>query len=215
MRNRITFLLGLATVLYGRGVVIDRIAVVVGKHAIKSSEIDRDLRAAGFLNREPLSLSPEAKRKAAERLIDQTVIRDEITNGRYAQAGQGEADTLLQHLRQDRFGGSDSRLQAELSKYGLTPDQLRTQLRWQLRVLRFIDQRFRPGVLVTDEEVRAYFDQHASDLERQYGQNSSFEALEPKIRESLEGERVNQSFIAWLEQARKRNRIEYRQEAFQ
>jgi hypothetical protein len=215
MRNRITFLLGLATVLYGRGVVIDRIAVVVGKHAIKSSEIDRDLRAAGFLNREPLSLSPEAKRKAAERLIDQTVIRDEITNGRYAQAGQGEADTLLQHLRQDRFGGSDSRLQAELSKYGLTPDQLRTQLTWQLRVLRFIDQRFRPGILVTDEEVRAYFDQHASDLKRQYGQNSSFEALEPKIRESLEGERVNQSFITWLEQARKRNRIEYRQEAFQ
>src|SRR5262249_8524198 len=123
--------------------------------------------------------------------------------------------TLLQHLRQDRFGGSDSRLQAELSKYGLTPDQLRTQLTWQLRVLRFIDQRFRPGILVTDEEVRAYFDQHASDLKRQYGQNSSFEALEPKIRESLEGERVNQSFIAWLEQARKRNRIEYRQEAFQ
>jgi hypothetical protein len=207
--------LGWASALYGAGVVIDRIAVVVGKHAIKSSEIYRDLRATEFLNREPLNFSAEAKRKTAERLIDQAIIRDEIANGGYPPPNRADADAILKQLRQDRFGGSDAGLQKALSVYGLTEEQLQAQLLWQLGVLRFIERRFGPSVLVTDEEVRAYYDQHATDLRRQYPQDSSFRVLEPKIRASLEGERINQSFVEWLDQARKRNRIEYRQGAFQ
>jgi hypothetical protein len=106
-------------------------------------------------------------------------------------------------------------LRAALNAYGITEDQLRAHLLWQLTVIRFIDQRFRPGVLVSDEEVRAYYDQHLADLKRQYPGNNSFEALAPKIRASLEGERINKSFAEWLDQARKRTRIEYREAAFQ
>ena len=47
-----------------------------------------------------------------------------------------------------------------------TEDQLRRYLQWQLTVLRFIDQRFRPGVLVTEEEVRAYYDEHRAELQK-------------------------------------------------
>jgi hypothetical protein len=106
------------------------------------------------------------------------------------------------------------RLRQALSAYGLTEERLRAQLLWQLEVLRFIDQRFRPGVLVTDEEVQTYYNQHRSDLERQYPR-TGFEALEPKIRASIEGDRVNRNFVQWLDRARQQNRIEYRQEAFQ
>jgi peptidyl-prolyl cis-trans isomerase SurA len=122
---------------------------------------------------------------------------------------------LLKQLRQDRFAGSDGRLREALTLYGVTEDQLREQLLWQLEVLRFIDERFRPGLLVTDEEVRAYYDQHRPDLRREYPQANGFEALEQKIRASLEGRRINQNFVQWLDQARKQNRIEYRQGAFQ
>jgi hypothetical protein len=69
-------------------------------------------------------------------------------------------------------------------------------------------------VLVTDEEVRAYYDEHLGELRRQYPQKAEFEALKDKIRETIEGERVNQEFDRWLQEARKRHRIEYRQEAF-
>ncbi|HWC00868.1 MAG TPA: hypothetical protein VG672_29380, partial [Bryobacteraceae bacterium] len=98
---------------------------------------------------------------------------------------------------------------------GLNAGQLQAQLVWQLTVLRFIDQRFRPAVLVTDEEVRAYYDQHLDELRKEKPGANTFEALEPEIRRSLEGERINQSFTQWLENARKRNRIEYREGAFQ
>ena len=106
-------------------------------------------------------------------------------------------------------------LKQELARYGLAEDDLLQQLLWQLTVLRFIDQRFRVGVVVTDEEVRSYYDQHIAELRRQYPKDNSFEALVPQIRSSLEGEHVNQNFNEWLEQTRKSTRIEYKQEAFQ
>jgi peptidyl-prolyl cis-trans isomerase SurA len=214
MMPRTALLLALAGAAAG-GVVVDRIAVVVGKHAIKLSDIDRDLRVTEFQNREPLNLSPANRKKAAERLIDQTIIGDEIVNGAYERPAPADADALLARLRSDRFAGSDARLRQALAPYGLTEDALRTQLLWQLEVLRFIDQRFRPGIQVTDEEVKDYYNQHRAELVRQNPRTPTLEALEPKIRESIEGERINQSFDQWLVRARQRNRIEYRQEAFQ
>ena len=98
---------------------------------------------------------------------------------------------------------------------GLTAEQLHDQLVWQLTVLTFIEQRFRAATLLTNEDLRSYYDQHLVELRRQYPQDTSFETLEPKIRASLEGERVNQNFTQWLEQSRKRYHIEYKQEAFQ
>ena len=92
-------------------------------------------------------------------------------------------------------------------------DQLREQFVWQLTVLSFIEQRFRASTLVTDEDLRSYYDQHLVDLRRQNPQTASYEAFEPQIRKLLEGERVNQSFNQWLSQARNRYRIEYKQEA--
>ena len=194
--------------------ILDRIAVSVGKHAIKSSDIDRDLRVAGFLNREPLNLSPKTRRTAAERLIDQALISDEIADGGYPRPADWDVEALLNKMRQERFGGSDARLREALAAYGLTEDQLRQQLQWQLRVLRFIDQRFRSGVVVSDDDVRSYYEQHRADLARENPKNPSLEALEPKIRQLLEGERINQNFAQWLEESRRRNRIQYHQEAF-
>jgi peptidyl-prolyl cis-trans isomerase SurA len=196
-------------------VVIDRIAVIVDKHAIKTSDIDCDLRVTEFLNNQPLDLTVDIRRKAAERLIDQTVIREEMEKGGYPQSSTAEVEGMIQRILAARFGGSDARLQHELSRYGLTEQQLRMQLQWQLDVLKFIDQRFRPGVLVTDEEVRDYYNQHKAELERQFPQLKTYQAMAPKIRAFLEGERLNQSFNDWLADDRMRARTVYRQEAFQ
>lgn len=201
--------------LVAGGVVIDRIAVIVNNHVIKTSDIDRDLRITDFLNREPLNLSADAKRQAAERLIDQTIIREEIEKGGYSAASAAGVESMLARMLQDRFGGSAARLNEELARYGLTEDQLRKQLQWQLDVLKFLDERFRPGVLATDDEVKSYYDQHKADLQRQFPQLKTYEAIAPKIRASLEGERLNGNFEQWLAEARKRDRIEYKQGAFQ
>jgi hypothetical protein len=214
MMRRITLLLGLVSVLQC-AVVVDRMAVVVGKRVIKSSDIYRDLGATEFLNREQPDFTVDARHKAADRLIEQSIIRDEIANGGFKWASQADADALLNKIREERFGGSSAQLHAALSRYGLTEDELRAQLLWQLTVLRFIDQRFRNGVLITDEDVRNYYDRHLTDLKRQYPRDSSYRTLEPKIRASLEGERINQNFVESIEAARKRVHVRYLQGAFE
>jgi hypothetical protein len=193
-------------------VVIDRIAVIAGKHAIKTSDIDRDVRLTEFLNREPLNLNLAARRKSAQRLIDQSVIRDEIATDGYNRATDSEAANMLNEILRDRFGASGVRLRQSLATYGLTEDQLRDQLLWQLTVLRFIDERFRPGVLVSDDEIQSYYNQHLAELRRQYPKNNSLGALKDRISETLRGEKINQQFEGWLDEARKAQRIEFREE---
>lgn len=213
MRSRITWLLVLAGMMPG-AVVIDRIAVVLNKHAIKLSDIQRDVRLTEFMNREPLDLSSAALRKSADRLIDQTLIRDETARGGYPRPSDSDAEGLLKRLVHDRFGGADARLRGTLAQYGLTEDELRAELLWQLTVLRFIDQRFRPAVEVTDDDIQQYYNQHLAELKREFPRDSSMAALGTEILTTLEGQRVSQSFSTWLAETRKTARIVYEEGAF-
>jgi hypothetical protein len=214
MRRAILISMLLAAALPG-AVVLDRVAVVVGKRAIKLSDVERDIRVTAFLNRAAVDTSPAARCKSAERLVDQTVIRDEIATGDYERATDAEAAGMLNNLRRDRFGSSEARLRQELTKYGVTQDQLTEALRWQLTVLRFIEERFRPAVLITDDTVKAYYDQHLAELRRQNPKDSSFDTLEPKIREQLASVEVDKQFDAWLADKKQDDRVTYRKEAFE
>jgi hypothetical protein len=207
-------ILPLFMTLWG-AVVLDRIAVIAGTHVIKASDIDRDIRLTDFLNREPLKITPATKREAAERLITQGIIRQEIITGVYQRPPEGEGAALEVQLQRDRFGNSSQRMHEELQKYGLTESELRERLLWQITVLQFINQRFRVGVVVTDEDIRTYFNEHAAEMRKQQPTAIVLEALAPKIKEVIEGERINKSFDEWLDQTRQGYRVEYKQEAFQ
>jgi hypothetical protein len=195
-------------------VVLDRVAVIAGTHAIKISDIDLDVRLTQFINREPLSISPVTRRQAAERLITQDIIREEIIMGGYERPPEKEGVELEAQLRRDMYGNSTERLSDALLRYGLTQAELRKRLLWQLTVLDFIDQRFRAGVVVTDEDVRNYYDEHASELRARHPKDASLESLTPKIKEAIESERINQNFGDWLDQARRGYRVEFKEAAF-
>lgn len=204
-------ILGLSTILSG-AVVLDRIAVIAGGHAIKLSDIDRDIRLTDFLNRAPLEFNSISRRAAAERLITQQIIRDEIVSGGYRRAPESQAVQLESDLRRDRFGGSEQRLRQALHSYGLTEDELQKQLLWQITVLQFINQRFRGAVVVTNEDARDFYDEHYAELQKQYPKDNSLEALEPKIRTMLEEQAVDRAFNDWLDQARKNEKVEFKDE---
>ena len=208
------FLAALAVALPG-AVVLDRVAVVVNKHAIKLSDIQHELRLTEFINSQPLDLGTAARKQAADHLIDQAVIRDEIALEGYGRATDTQATSMLNQFRKNRFAGSDARLRASLERYGLTENELHDHLLWQMTVLDFIDQRFRPGVMVNDNDVRRYYDSHLDQLKKQHPRDFSFEKLAPEIRTLLEGEQVNKQFDAWLDESRKNARIQYLNGAFQ
>jgi peptidyl-prolyl cis-trans isomerase SurA len=207
-------LIAIATMLSGGllqgATTIDQIAAIVGQRAIKTSDIARDLRVTQFLNGTAADASIGQKREALQRLIDQELIRNQLAQAVNTSSLSAEATATLAQLRADRFKNSDALLTEELHRRGLTQNQVLDYLQWQLVVLQMIDQRFRPGVSIDDDQVTAYYDQHAADLKRQYPDNPTREALLSRARELLEGERINRDFEDWIEQARKNIRIEYK-----
>jgi len=85
--------------------VVDRVAVVVGNQVITESELLREVRLTEFMNGEPLDLSPEKRRIAAERLVDQQLVRKEMEIGSYPPPSPQEADAMLRKFRQEHYPG--------------------------------------------------------------------------------------------------------------
>jgi len=215
MRPDLLFLMTLA-LLPPRATVIDRIAVTLDSQVIAESEILLELRLTAFLNGESLDFTSQARKAAANRLIEQKLIRKEIELGRYTQPSPGEEEPMLTQIQAQRFHSLDEYHRA-LEKYGLDENQLRAHLLWQLALLRFIDVRFRPAVTVTDEEMRQYFAQQLPELEKRAspGKPVTFEGARSEIQDALTEQAVDKQMNDWLAEARKRIHIEFRPEAFQ
>lgn len=199
MKVRITCML-FAIALILPAVIIDRIAIVVRNSIIKDSDINRDIRVTDFLNGRPLNFSASARKEAADRLIAQALIRREIRLGDYPMATLQDADEQLDSLESERFK-TQAALDRALERYGLTELDLRTQFQWQLTVLRFIDLRFKPAVMVTDQEADAYYREHEAELRHDHPKQS-LDELKSDARDVIVGERVNKLFFDWLNQQR-------------
>lgn len=199
MGVRITCML-FAIALVLPAVIIDRIAIVVRNSIIKDSDVNRDIRVTDFLNGRPLNFSAAARKEAADRLIAQALIRREIRLGDYPMATLQDADEQLDSLESERFK-TQAALDRALERYGLTELDLRTQFQWQLTVLRFIDLRFKPAVMVTDQEADAYYREHEAELRHDHPKQS-LDELKSDARDVIVGERVNKLFFDWLNQQR-------------
>lgn len=192
----------------GRAVIVDRIAIVTGDRIIKESDISEDLRITAFLNNESPANTPAARRQTASRLIDQALIRKELESGDYPPGSLAEAQTLLADIKK-RYP-DDPAYKTALKSHGIDEEDLKERLLWQLTVLRFIDARFRPAVLVTEEDLEKYYNQHRQELQAETpGKPVSLETLRPHIQDILAGERVNQILDEWLEHRRKAAKIVY------
>jgi len=121
--------------------IMDRIAVAVGTRAIKESQIDRDIRLTAFENGGPLDFSATSKRQSADRLIDQTMIRAELAKGSYPAPPEAEIARVLEKIKQARFHSTADYEQA-LKTYGLSDQELRAHVAFEIQVVHFADAKF-------------------------------------------------------------------------
>ena len=190
-----------------RAEIIDRISIVVDDSIIKHSDVIQDIRLTDFLNHETPSLTVSERKKAAARLIDQTLIRKELESGLYSSPDPSEVDSLLQQIK--RGFGSEAAYGRALAAYHLSEAELRKRLDWQLTVLRFINLRFSADAPVTDAEARAYYEKHLQEFKKTARTAGDFESVRPEIDKALSGEHVNQQFFTWLENTEKNTPVTY------
>jgi hypothetical protein len=211
MRTRAVFVALLSSIML-HAVIIDRIAIVVGgDKIIKDSDINRDIRLVSFINKQKADFGADARRTAASRLVDQMLIRREIEVGMYSVPSESDVAKTLAGVEKSRCPTA-AQCKKEMADYGLTQQELKEYLSWQLTVLRFIDTRFRPAVLVSDEEIEAYYRQHLAELQKQNpGKPDTLEALHDQIQQTITAERINEQFYSWLKARRQAIKVEYRE----
>jgi hypothetical protein len=165
MRSTLLTTLFLTAVVHAE--VLDRIAVTAGKDVIAASEIVEELRLTDFLNQSPLDFGSTARRAAAERLVDQYLIRNEMRLEAFPQPQAGAAEQTLHQFKQSHFH-TQAQYQAALQKYGITEEELKQHLLWQVAALRFTGQRFGQG----EKELDAWLKQTRSQTKIEFHQEA-------------------------------------------
>ncbi len=182
--------------------IIDRIAISVGNQVITKAQIDEEVRLTALLNASQLDLRAEERKKAADRLIEQTLVKRDMEFSHYPIPPESDAEPVLKALKANY--PSDAQYRQALDRYGITEGALKRRLWWQTALLRFIDYRFRPGILVPEKDIQNYYDLEVVKWKGQgIKQIPSFEEAREKIGELLTDQRIDQAIDQWLADTRK------------
>jgi hypothetical protein len=219
--------------------VLDRIAVTVGKRVIAESEILTDARVAAFIEGTVPDLSPAAKRRTAERLVDQVLLLEDAAGTHVPLPTVADVKPLLDPLKQ-RYA-TTAEYQDALKQLGITEADLTRHLLGGLQALRYADLRFRPEAQISEEELRTYFEnlmmggqnspgavqagQGKASTAKATGEKPSapklaadadadFESSRAELTQLLINQQVASSTDRWLEMARVETRIAYRAGVF-
>jgi hypothetical protein len=200
----------LCTILSGE--VLDRVAVSIGTQVITESQLLQEIKLDSFLNNEPPNFSPAAKRDAADRLIEQKLVRKEMEMGRYPTAAPEEAGAIVQNLLKTR-AASSADFDNQLKAAGITLAELQAHLLWGLTLSHFVDLRFRPAVQVTNRDITKYYQEKIIPSAKG-AQAPTLDDVRLRIEETLRAERSDAELDTWLKDTRSRTPITYQKEVF-
>ena len=193
------------------GEVIDGIVATVNREPILRSDWDDAVRFEAFMQQKKLAEVREADRVLAlQHLIDRQLLKAQMGDANYMQPKE---DALQQDIDKVRAqvpnGKDDAAWQKLLASYGLNEADLKEHLRTEFQTMNFIEVRLRPTVHVQEEDVEAYYrEQLIPDLQKTGGTVIAFPEVEPRIRELLTQQRMDEMLDAWLHNLRQQADIQ-------
>jgi hypothetical protein len=202
----------LMTPMAARAVIVDRIAIAAGDKIITESEIDQRIRLTAFQNGEKPDFSLDSRRRASRQLVDQKLVEREMDVGHYPRLEVIGRKALLSGYEKTGYNSDPVALAKALAVYGLTPQDLEDDLGRQSDLLTFLNLRFRPAVQVTDQDIQKYFEENVLKTQGktlQQAQAGALNEMRAGIEQKLTGERADKELDLWLQDQRKRTRIEY------
>lgn len=183
--------------------IVDRMAVIVGQQTITQLQLDEEIRVTALLNQRPVARDAETRRAAADRLVEQLLIRREMEQSRYPLPSEQDVNQYVEQIRTQN--GGQAGLAKALATHDLTESSLRQHLESQLVALRFIEYRFQPDAAVSDEDIEAAYRRQASDKK----------TPRESIRAMLSEERTDTALNAWLAETRRQINIVYLDKSLQ
>lgn len=211
MRARLHFATVLLLAGLGQAQVVDRMVGVVNKHVILESELDQAAGVEFLLQGKPIDKLTQADRAAVlERLIDRRLLDQQIGSPSMLDPTPEEVAAKIKEVRSDLpRAGSDEGWNAVLAGYGLTQQDFEEQLTSQIRILRFIDLRFRALVRVEKDAISAYYqDRFLPEVRKRNGAEPKLSEVSDKIEQILAEQGIGDLLSNWLKTLRAQARIE-------
>lgn len=197
-----------------QGTTLDRVVAIVNGDVVLESDVDEERRFAAF---QPLSSlqGSFSRDRAVERLINRSLILQQARLQATAPIADEEVDKQLMQLRQESPGCKPYHCETEegwerfVKAQGFTMDELRQRWRERMEVLRYIELRFRGGINITPEEIKAYYDK---TLIPAYAEQKvvvpKLSAVSDRIQEVLLQQQVTSLLADWLKALRAQGTVQ-------
>ncbi len=184
------------------GTLVDQVLAVVNSDLVLESDVDEEKRFAAF---EPLSDDKFVRDEAVERLIDQDLILQQARLQPDNQVTPDEAQARLQALRKDipgckQYGcETDAGWQKFVAAQGFTMDELTDIIKRRMEILKFIEIRFRSGILIDQAQIEAYYNNTLlPEYARRHATAPKMNVIKDRIQEILLQQQVTNLLGDWL-----------------
>ena len=184
-------------------VSLDRVIAVVNNDLVLESDLETEERFAAF---QPLSEPrPVSQEKLIERLIDRALILQQMALQPEPPISDAEADAELATLRKSipKCAAYHCETAAGWEKFvgdrGFTMEELRERWKLRMKVLRFIEERFRMGIRIEQPEIHEYYKTTLIPAyEKEKAPPPPEGTIADKIQEILLQQRVDKLLDDWL-----------------
>lgn len=163
-RYMLSFVLGVAMLcpVLALGQVVDRIVAVVNGEIITQMELDEQFfrvmgGEAAAQNRDPVAVG-NARARYLDVMINDILLRQEAERLK-VEVTDAEVENEVRRFKTKRRLNDEDFLRS-LKMQGMTVEQFKQQTRQEIMKHRMIGYMVRRKVVVTQEEVAAYFDRH-------------------------------------------------------
>lgn len=194
---------------------LDSVVAVVNREVILASDIDDDIQLS-VLDPVPGARGVLTRQRALEELISRALIQQQIRQ-EDLQAILPSPSAVTARLEEIRrqlpacvraHCSTDQGWKAFLAEHHLTQFRVEAYVRNRMEILSFIEERFRQGIQITQQQIEAYYD---DTLLPQYPVGASVPPLKQvasRIQEILLEQQVNVLFDNWLDNLRKQGDVE-------
>jgi peptidyl-prolyl cis-trans isomerase SurA len=191
--------------------IVDRMVAVVNGRVILQSELDQEVRVEFMMQGAPLSKRTQQDTLAAlDRLIDRALLDQQIMNNAMVDPAPEQVAAQVKSIRAQVPGAAtDEGWKALLLGYGLIVQDIEDYVTSQVRLLSFIDMRFRGLVRVDKTAISTYYqEKFLPELRKQGHPEQPLSAVSGEIEKLLVDQSINEMLNTWLQTLRSQARIE-------
>jgi parvulin-like peptidyl-prolyl isomerase len=197
-----------------QGVVLDRVVAVVNGDVILESDVEEERRLAAF---QPFRDSSRrfSREEAMSRLVDRALILQQEKLQPQQPVTDKDIDDQFAALRREipackqYHCETDEGWKKFVEAQGFTLDELRARWRQRMEVLRFIEQRFRSGIHISDDEIKGYYDETLlPEFARQKAKPPALAEVSDRIQEILLQQQVGALLVDWLKTLRAQGSVQ-------